>query len=166
MFFSGRIGGMEMGRWRRKLWVRRQWDLGFMMGVIENAMPHWPWGRGVHRLGSLWSVTCPAFGFMCLFSLPAPIEFLLNGEPEWGGYSNTTKSFYHGPYVMALLHFSHGPVIFRRPFLTFEFHLTTVQNDLCWFVCQWVTLGNSAFQWSPCRFIVSRPLCSLLWLSS
>ena len=95
-------GGGE--RRRRKQLRERQWDLGFMMGVSGNAMPHWPSRKRVRRVGSLWSVTCPAFGFMYLFSLPAPVGFWLNGEPLWGGYSNTLKSFYRGPYTRALLH--------------------------------------------------------------
>lgn len=37
--------------------------------------------KRVPGVGWLWSVTCLAFGFMYLFSLPAPVGFQPNGEP-------------------------------------------------------------------------------------
>lgn len=98
--------------------------------------------KRVYRTGLLWSVTCPAYGFMYLFSLPAPVGFQPNGEPQWGGYSNTLKSFYRGPYTRVLLRHMyelelHGPVLLSRGPFTFVFQLTTVQSYGGWAVCWW-----------------------------
>lgn len=123
----------------------RQLDLGSTVGVIATVALR----KKVHRVGSLWSVMCPAFGFMYLFSFSAPVGFQPNREPLWGGYSTTLKSFYWGPYTSAFLHeFQvHGPVFIMGPF-TFVFQLTTVH---CW------SMWNSCT--SHCRFMISRFPC-------
>lgn len=101
---------------------------------------------------------------MYLFSLPAPVGFQPNGEPQRGGYSNTLKSFFiGGPYMRAFLHEVklHGPVLLSRGPFTFVFQLTTVQK-LYWLMCVLMIHAECethALPWPHCRFMISRLPC-------
>lgn len=134
MCFSVGGWGMEMGRWRRTLWPGRQWDLGFMMGVSENAMP---WGRGSIELDRFEVSRALPLGHVFVFT---PCSNRIS--TQWG--ATVRRIFQHlevllsgalcesfSPWTWALVLW----FLKRGPFFTFVFQLTTVQSYTGWFVC-------------------------------
>lgn len=148
--------------------TRKAMGLGFHDGCEWKRYATQASSKRFHRVGLLWSVTCPAFGFTYLFSLPAPIGFQLNGEPQWGGYSNTLKSFYRGPYVRAFLH-EPEPCFCDFFFKERPLPHFCVSADNCSKLYRLIYVllihrrcESCALHWSHCRFMFSRATVFLL----